>query len=87
MCKHNWIRILPTSAEMPAEQRVDYLIDAFIHGGFRDCFYCDKCYKTGHSIKSHRGGIRVHYTDLILERANEVRRKYDLPILTISTPQ
>jgi len=43
-----------------------------------DYLYCTKCGHTGHKIKSHRGGVRVHYNEhgWALSKANEIRERY-----------
>lgn len=48
-----------------------------------DIHICTDCRKTGHTIKSHRGGIRTHHHDThFYGRAKEIADKYGvvLPI-------
>lgn len=84
MCRHNWINALPDSKEVAEHLKIDYVLEKML-ARIGDIFYCNKCGKTGHAIKSHRGGIRVHYHSegYFVNKANEIREKFSLPLLSI----
>jgi hypothetical protein len=79
MCKHNWIPMLPNSKEISLADPLAYAVEKFI-ARMIDVVYCTKCCKSGHHIKSCRGGVRVHYYSdgYFVNKANEVREKFGL---------
>jgi hypothetical protein len=62
MCKHEPHEIFPRRSDLPEtatdQQKIDLFIKMFRHPV--DYVICGKCGKTGHYIKSRRGGIRWH---------------------------
>jgi hypothetical protein len=83
MCRHNWTYILPKSieTELDESQRFSFALDKFF-AKMNDILYCDKCNHTGHYIKSRRGGVRRHiYETHYVQKANEIRAKYGLPLI------
>ena len=80
MCRHNHIPILPKSIEGPDNQ--NYMIDRML-ANISDGVFCTKCGRTGHYIKSYRGGIRWHSKDstYFLNRGNNIRSTYGIPSL------
>jgi len=80
MCKHNWLPILPSSDKIEESLRMNFAIEKML-GRFNDIVYCDKCFHTGHYIKSYRGGIRRHYESSYIERANIVRGKFNFQLI------
>lgn len=85
-CNHNWLPLLPLSEAVSEEPktRMDYAVAKML-ARVSDMFYCDKCKRTGHRIKSHRGGVRVHYYSegYIIKKANEIREEFNLPLLAL----
>lgn len=81
MCRHKWELLIPKPEVMTDEQRIDFFVEVNLRR-FSDIYYCSACGKTGHKIKSHRSGIRVHYDgSYFKEKGNELRQKYGLPQL------
>ena len=80
--RHKWVWLVPKVSELQAspDQRVDYWLD---YRSLRNIAVCTVCSKTGHQIKSIRGGIRVNVEpNDILQRAQALADKYGfkLPI-------
>lgn len=79
MCKHNWIPILPSYKELSLTDPLAYAADKFL-ARMNDIVYCTKCCKSGHHIKSRRGGVRVHYYSdgYFVNKANVIRERFGI---------
>ncbi len=80
--KHTWVWLLPKPSELQIsdEERIDYWLAYRL---LSDIHVCTGCNKTGHTIKSARGGVRVHIdAKYTLQKAFDLSQKYGfaLPI-------
>lgn len=83
--KHEWIWLMPKSSELEIEDKVGYALEIML-GRLPDIHICTICRKTGHTIKSHRGGVRVHYDSAYFyDKAKAIADKYGF-ILPVDKP-
>lgn len=84
MCRHNWIPLIPVDQDIPEGKHLEFAVDMIGKSFYYRCLYCTECGKTGHRIRSRRGGVKVHYYDsgnYFLIQANKIREKFGWPIL------
>lgn len=75
--KHQWQLLLPKEGSQ------DYRIDRML-ANMSDIVYCPICGKTGHFIKSHRGGIRTHFDNsYAINKANNLFQRHDMPLIEL----
>ena len=85
MCKHNWTYLIPSSSAVSTVDSVSYGVDVML-SRVGNILFCAKCCRTGHPIKSNRGGLRLHSpesTQYFIGKANEIRKNYNLELLTL----
>lgn len=85
--KHEWVRLLPPSCDLPAETRINMFVETLGNSVLLRTVVC-WCGKTAHKINSSRGGIRIHTSDYFLNEAKRLAEKYhfNLPVLTNVSP-
>lgn len=71
-CKHRWVGLLATIPEWKQAALADRFLLSLKYPDVDRYLFCEHCGRSGHTIRSGRGGIRLHRADAKLRERIKV---------------